>query len=735
LVQVFDARSGKPISPVLSAGSAQALSTDGTRLSIAGTDEIIRFFDARRGILSGKVGTSIPGTPSALTFAADSRHMFVGTSTGAIHEVEVPSGKDLGRFQQGGDSVTAIAVDRGGQLLAVADNQNNVRIWDAHTRNRIGPVMSAGTTDRGLILTLRFSHDGTKLAVGAEKLHVRLLDVKSGQQIGPDFRTLQAAEAVAFTPDDGELRVFTRDLPPRTLVISPQRLRPVVAEVAGRNATWSEWERYFASEPYRRTFVEYGVHESYLEEAHRRALDGRGGDALAMFLQAAKVQPDLHLNAANNVDQIRLVAQGEDLARAGETASAVTDFSRAQSLGWQPPQDIQRYADELASQALTAKGVRFAEVNDVDQATEAFSEALRSIGNHPSSADDYDGRIQRELAVAGPSKFAKQVALETLVRGADDLADIGRVEEAAEKLRAAAQYDLRYAADPVGQARTRAIAALTKQGGESVAREDLDRAHDLYARVHTIDPSFDADREFRRVLAGVKRGRVSDQAEGGRLESALKLIDEAQALDPQPQEQVAKAKAAATAVADQAKGDALADQGQQQAAIAAYRAALAQNPLLKLNPATAARDRRINAIRTQASILLSNGDRAGALKLVRSLVELDGSLSLDGELIVLTCPSSEARKDLRSYLGKRKEKVFLLTPLGSCQWAAEDRTSEEAMSEAIKGAQARYGGKEAFVYMKNDTVVAPNEELSTLRQMLRTSPQGRLAHASKGPRK
>jgi tetratricopeptide (TPR) repeat protein len=444
-----------------------------------------------------------------------------------------------------------------------------------------------------------------------------------------------------------------------------------------------------------------------------------------MFQQATNMQPDLYLDATKSVDQIRLVAQGEDFARAGDTASAVADFSQAQALGWKPTEDIHRHANELAAQALTAEGVRLAEINQVDQATKLFEKALHAIDDHPSVVQDYDGRIQRELVGAGASEYAKQVALTALVRGADDLAGLGRVEDAAEKLRAAGQYDPTYAADPAGRAKAMAIAALTKQGGEWVARDDLDRARELYARAHKIDASFDADRKFRRVLAGVKRGQVDGQAQAGQLESALRLMDEAQALDPQPPEEVTKAKAAVTAIADKARGDQLADQGQEQAAIAEYNAARAQNPSLKLDPAKEARDRRINAIRSQANTLLSNADRAGALKALKSLLKLDPSLSVDRELIVLTSPSPDARKDLRSYLGKNKEKVFLLTPIGSWQWAAGYRTSEEALAEAMKGARARYGGQEAFVYMKDDTVVAPNEELSTLRQMLGGSSQER----------
>jgi hypothetical protein len=93
---------------------------------------------------------------------------------------------------------------------------------------------------------------------------------------------------------------------------------------------WTNWAIFEYSdrllEPYRRTFAEFGVHESYFQEARRRASDGRVDDALAMFRQASKVQPELHLDAVTSVDQMRLVAHGEERARAGDPAGAVDDF-------------------------------------------------------------------------------------------------------------------------------------------------------------------------------------------------------------------------------------------------------------------------------------------------------------------------------------------------------------------------------------------------------------------------
>jgi hypothetical protein len=41
----------------------------------------------------------------------------------------------------------------------------------------------------------------------------------------------------------------------------------------------------------------------------------------------------------------------------------------------------------------------------------------------------------------------------------------------------------------------------------------------------------------------------------------------------------------------------------------------------------------------------------------------------------------------------------------------------------MEGARARFGGEEALLYTKGNTVVAPNKELSILREMLMSMSQ------------
>ncbi|MNG71387.1 Tetratricopeptide repeat protein [compost metagenome] len=352
-----------------------------------------------------------------------------------------------------------------------------------------------------------------------------------------------------------------------------------------------------------------------------------------------------------------------------------------------------------------------------------LEKAQIALGDNPSLKGNYEGNSQRELLEVGSQLYARQVAFESLMQGAMNQASLGRVNDTAEKLRAAHAYLFSVGLDPDAEAKTMVVNALTEQAGESIARDDLDRARQLYTQLHRIDPTIDGNREFNRVLAGVKRGQAKNLYLGaiGQPEKAIKLLEQAQDLDPEPSEKFAAAKAAVMAIAHKEKGDQLAEGGKIESAIEEYEAARTLDPSMDLVPVEEAKIRRMDFLRSNASRLVSAGDRAGALVSLLSLRELDSTVSLDHELIVLTLPSGEGRRDLRRYLEQQKEKVFLLTPLHSWQWVAGMKTPEAAMAKAKEDALVRYGGAEAYVYMQNDTVVVPNEDLTILRQLLERS--------------
>ncbi|MFI6740534.1 AAA family ATPase [Nonomuraea sp. NPDC050451] len=98
-----------------------------------------------------------------------------------------------------GGPVSGVAFSPDGTMLASADSDGTVVLWDVRSRRQLGGPLSGNDASMPRVA---FSPDGSTLAGAGPDGTVLLWDVRSGRRIGSPLRTpLMFVYAVAFSPD------------------------------------------------------------------------------------------------------------------------------------------------------------------------------------------------------------------------------------------------------------------------------------------------------------------------------------------------------------------------------------------------------------------------------------------------------------------------------------------------------------------------------------------------------
>jgi WD40 repeat protein len=165
-----------------------------------------------RRIITVREATGLPG------FATDGRSMMALVPNGEVAVIDLPSGRELRRFQSGGPA-DALALQPGGNLVAVAGGQTNgVRVLNPETG-----VVAQRLPHPDAVQGLAWSADGKMLAAACNDLRIHLWDTVRWQEVGQLTGHRFEVGDVAFDPTGKWLASFGWDMTLRVWEVGSRR--------------------------------------------------------------------------------------------------------------------------------------------------------------------------------------------------------------------------------------------------------------------------------------------------------------------------------------------------------------------------------------------------------------------------------------------------------------------------------------------------------------------------------
>jgi WD40 repeat protein/serine/threonine protein kinase len=228
---------------------ALAFSPDGEQIVSTGDDGQVLLWNTADGTPTGQM-LEVEGGAFSLAFSPDGETLVVGERNGKITawNLDTESRQTLAGHT---DAVTSLAFSPDGELLASGSRDGSIIFWDMAQDTMIGQPL-IGHTD--WVLSLAFSPDGRTLASGSLDMSWLLWDVSQRTPIGRPFvgHTNQVS-SLAFAPDGRTLASGSFDATIRLWDVDRSSWQARACQIANRNLSSSEWDRFFQELPYHAT--------------------------------------------------------------------------------------------------------------------------------------------------------------------------------------------------------------------------------------------------------------------------------------------------------------------------------------------------------------------------------------------------------------------------------------------------------------------------------------------------
>jgi WD40 repeat protein len=252
--RIWEAATGQEIALTVHENtvSSVAFSPDGKHVVSGSYDGTARVWEVATGQEIARIVHE--NTVSSVAFSPDGKYVVSGSYDGTARVWEAATGKEVAQMTHGG-AVISVAFSPDGKSVVLGSDDQTVSVWDALTGKEVNRL-----TQDGPVTSVAFSLDGKYVFSLSDDTTAQVWDASTGKEItflsipGTELTHLSSSadgRVLALGSYDGS--IFLWDLGLLNPEVEADPYIGQACSLAERNFTGSEWQQYFAHEPYRIT--------------------------------------------------------------------------------------------------------------------------------------------------------------------------------------------------------------------------------------------------------------------------------------------------------------------------------------------------------------------------------------------------------------------------------------------------------------------------------------------------